>query len=159
MKKTAAGPSALKSLTARDLMSEAVLSLTENSVLEDALHLFIENHVGAAPVLDGNGKAVGVITKTDLARFDAARRGLSLSEARPPGKKGAHRNELVGTWMTPFVLSVDPDASLAEIAKLMVKNGVHHIFVSRDKKLIGVISGFDVLRVVSRALNAVKKGA
>jgi CBS domain-containing protein len=150
------GVAGLILLTAEDLMSKAVLSLTEGSLLQEAVHLFIENHVSAAPVLDTSGKAVGVITKTDLARFEAERRGLPISDERPPAKKGARGEDLVRSWMTPFVMTVAPDESLAEIARLMVKNGLHHIFVKKEKKLIGIISSFDVLRLVSRALNSEK---
>ena len=147
----------LKSLTARDIMSKAVLTLTENSLLQEAVHLFIENHVSAAPVLDLSGNAIGVITKTDLARFEGGRRGLPAEDGRPAAKVDKGGDDLVRSWMTPFVLSVDPDAGLAEITRTMVKNGVHHLFVKAEGKLVGVISTFDVLRFVSRSLNSAER--
>ncbi len=151
------GSARFKSLTAKDVMSKTVLSLAENSLLREAVHLFLENHVSAAPVLDDAGKAVGVITKTDLVRFEGERRGLPVSDKRPPTKKGARGEDLVRSWMMPFVLTVEPDDSLAKVVRLMVKNGLHHIFVKGEKELAGIISSFDVLRCVSRALNSDKK--
>ena len=144
----------LASLTAEDIMSTTVLSLYQEAPLDEAVQLFIDNNVSAVPVLDDAGKAVGVFTKTDLARFEGERRGLPSEEKRPKVAKGKKGKDFVKTWMTPFVMTVKPDASLPAIARTMVKNGLHHIFVKSGPDLIGIISTFDVLRFVSRSLNS-----
>ena len=73
----------LASLTAEDIMSNKVLSLHEDALLVDAVQLFNDNHLSAVPVCDEDGKAVGVFTKTDLARFEGERRGLPSDEKQP----------------------------------------------------------------------------
>jgi CBS domain-containing protein len=54
-------------------------------------------------------------------------------------------------WMTPVIFSVKPGTPITEIARRMVRYGIHHIFV-REKdhgNIIGVVSSFDILRYVA----------
>jgi len=61
------------SLTARDIMTEVVHTLNERATLDDALLLFDRSRVGALPVVDDSGRAVGILSVRDML---AAYRGL-----------------------------------------------------------------------------------
>ena len=137
---TIPSPSVLK---AYQVMSHPLFSAAPDNTLQEAAALFLEYNISAAPVLDGDEKAVGVITKTDLARHErdaAEKSGVGPADA-----------EQVRNWMTPTVFSVAENAGLDQVCREMVKNGIHHLFV-RDEgtgRLLGVISSFDLLKVLA----------
>lgn len=152
------------SVRAYQMMSHPLLTLREDDTLSAAERLFLDHGIGSASVVNAEGRAVGVLTKTDLIRH-----GRSWSERTGPGAispltleehpaAGGPRvaqppdREPVSAWMTPLFLTVLPEATMAEVARLMVKHGVHHIFV-RDEvsgQLLGVVSSFDVVEEIDR---------
>ena len=117
------------------LMSKPVESVRLKDTIRDVAYLFSEKNIGAATVLDGQGKPVGVITKTDLARFE----------------NKTDEEDTVEHWMTPVIFSVKPETPMEDIARRMVKYGVHHIFVrgKNGDPIVGVVSSFDILRKVA----------
>lgn len=50
--------------------------------------------------------------------------------------------------MTPTVFSVEPTASVEEVAGTMIRGRIHRLFVMEDKKLVGVISSLDLLVLI-----------
>src|SRR5205823_14228486 len=101
--------------------------------------LFTEKHIGAAAVVDGLGRPIGVITKTDIVRYEEERDGSRMFDKKDiprmndePKRSGFHLiedDEKVQTWMTPVIFTVKPSTSMKEIAQRMVRYGIHHIFV------------------------------
>jgi CBS domain-containing protein len=62
----------LLALTAGDLMAEAPVLLAEWMPLREAARLLLRHHISGAPVMDGGGVCVGVLTTTDFMRFTAS---------------------------------------------------------------------------------------
>lgn len=85
-----------------------------------------------APVVDEGGATLGVISSLDLLRFHA------------DGKDAAR----VCAWQicTYKPISVPLDASVAEVARLMVEAGIHHVVVQDGNALKGVVSSMDFVR-------------
>jgi len=85
-----------------------------------------------APVVDEGGATLGVISSLDLLRFHA------------DGKDAAD----VCAWQvcTYKPISVPPHASLAEVARLMVESGIHHVVVREGGAIRGVVSSMDFVR-------------
>ena len=73
----------LLALTAGDLMSRDLVLLTENMPLREAAHLLLENQIGGAPVVDAQGKCVGVVSATDFLRL-AEKRNDVTKPVSPP---------------------------------------------------------------------------
>ncbi len=73
----------LLALTADDLMTRDVVRLTEEMPLRDAARLMLENQIGGAPVVDRDGRCVGVLSATDFLRL-AFRRADVTKPASPP---------------------------------------------------------------------------
>jgi CBS domain-containing protein len=59
----------LQELTARDLMVQPVVMLPQDMPLRDAAHLLVRNRISGAPVVDGDGKCVGVLSAGDFVRL------------------------------------------------------------------------------------------
>ena len=51
--------------------------------------------------------------------------------------------------MTPIVLSVDEDTPVRDIANIMMREHLHRIFVTQDSKITGIITTYDMLKLVS----------
>lgn len=167
-------PTALFDLRARDLMRTEVACLSPEDTIESALQSFEELRISGAPVVDGAGRMVGVLTLSDVARpehtsgdrLETAPREFDLAEesegagdelpgevffAKEDYSVEVRGRELVSDWMAEEVLSVRPDAPLSEVCEAMVNQGIHRLFVTQGDKLVGVVSSFDVMRAVAQA--------
>ncbi|MBI4368804.1 MAG: CBS domain-containing protein [Elusimicrobia bacterium] len=157
----------LDAITAKNLMSTPLIEARTADTIRQLANLLLNKNISGVPVLDPLDNLVGVITKTDILRYERHRLG-SRSHAktmRParPGDTLEHiaesdsltetEEDLVEHWMTPHVLGVGAQASIYEIAKAMSLHQVHRLFVrdERTGKLCGVITTFDILRHLAEA--------
>lgn len=69
--------------TAGDLMSRAVVLLTEQMPLREAARLLLDNRIGGAPVVDAKGKCVGVLSTVDFLQSAVNRNDLMQATAPP----------------------------------------------------------------------------
>jgi CBS domain-containing protein len=96
--------------------------------------LFLERGISGAPVLDEQGRLVGVVTKSDLL-VDGLERGR--------GEGGV----TVGDVMTPLVRALGDDATIGDAVTLMAEETIHMIpLVTAQGEVVGVVSALDVLR-------------
>jgi len=143
--------------TARGLMTKNPVSISEHATLQDAAAFLTTRNISAAPVINDAGRPVGVLSRTDIIRFSSGvpeapqMLGDFINEAKRLSNP-THRNSVsVRQAMTPVVLSVDLDASLAEVCEKMLVGKVHRLFViDVDGTLVGVISALDVLRCLTQ---------
>lgn len=128
-------------LTVRDLMSNALDSVTPDASLHDALSKMNRAGFRHLPVVDA-GKLVGIITERDLR---LAVNSPVLDEDLTP--RETVLNELtVGECMTPDPQFVSPDAAAHEVADLLSLNKFGAMPVVKDGALIGMISYVDYLK-------------
>jgi CBS domain-containing protein len=73
----------LLALTATDLMSRNVVQLPEHMALRDAARLLLQNQVGGAPVVDKDGRCVGILTAIDFLRLAGKHNGETRPGVRP----------------------------------------------------------------------------
>ena len=91
-----------------------------------------ERHLTWAPVTEGGGAILGVISAADLLRFHA--------EERDP--------DAVRAWQmcTYRPITVPADSDLVETARSMVLRNIHHVVVSEGGAIAGVLSSLDFVR-------------
>lgn len=141
------------------VMTRNVVCVKQFLSVEALTSLFLERGFSAAPVVDDNGKPVGVVSKTDLLREVQDR---ADTEERVPDRRVRRQEErvelglgfqitriaraTVGEIMTPIPLTLSEDAPLSEAAALITLGGVHHLPVVRqDGKVVGILSALDVV--------------
>ena len=112
-----------------DLMQAPVMTTTPSQTVGRVRKVMTEKHVSCMPVVDPGGMPLGIVTSTDLL--------APGSDARP-----------VSQVMTRSVYSVPPYAEIALAAQTMRRHHVHHVVVVDEKKVVGILSSFDVLRIV-----------
>jgi CBS domain-containing protein len=151
----------LNAQMATDLMSSNPISLRHDASVHEAIATLIDRNFDAAPVIDDNGRAVGVVTVTDILVHDreyvrylktgdmTPRSDLETVGRRLPEDFGIEivDRTSVEEIMTPTVFTVSPDDSAAFVIRKMLELNVHHLFVADTAGvLIGVISTCDILR-------------
>ncbi len=159
----------LANLKASEIMTSPVTTVHIWDSIHDVAKIFVENNISSAAVVDMEGVPLGVITKSDLARYDLERANLVVAEkdknplrarktSEDVDRNGFHvepEEVTIEHWMTPAFFDVHPTTILAAVVKKMVRNGLHHIFVTEGdkKKIKGIITTFDLLVVLERLLN------
>jgi predicted transcriptional regulator len=121
-------------------MSEVVSSLMQRHVrtidMDDTVPevegMFARERLSWAPVTNDDGEVVGVISATDLLRFHAS------------GKDAAPT--MAWQLCTYKPITVASDATLEEVARLMIARGIHHVVVKDAEKIAGVLPSLDFVR-------------
>ncbi len=121
-----------------EYMTTPVETVRIGESLVAANELFVGQGVSALGVVDDGGALKGVISRTDILHAAIYTHGETF---RVPDRP-------VEEIMKSPALAVSPDASVGEAAKLMLKNHVHRVFVTRDEKPEGVLSTRDLMRAV-----------
>ena len=153
----------MKDLTAKDIMTRDVIVVQDRMSLTELAGILMSNMVTGAPVVDDGGKLVGVVSATDVVRDTA----LEASSVRQESSYYLHGWEgeideeelrafrvveaagtLVRDIMTPVIFSVSESASMAEMADAMIGGRIHRLIVTRDDKVVGIVTTLDVLRAV-----------
>lgn len=109
--------------------------------------LMADHHISAVPVLDAEGKTVGVVSEADLLlRTEAAgdEPGDWSTGSRHRRAK-AHAETAQGLMSSP-ALTIEPSAPLAAAARMMRKGGVKRLPVVEGGRLVGILSRADVLK-------------
>jgi CBS-domain-containing membrane protein len=144
-------------LTARDIMTQEVVTIRPEASVEELAKLLEERLIGGVPVLDKNGMLVGVVTQSDLVQRS---RDLELPPAlnildlhlflEMPSHFKRRLEKLLGDRvkdvMTGNPITVAPDTPVNEIASLMTAKGVHTLPVVEEGKLVGIVGKLDMIR-------------
>jgi CBS domain-containing protein len=158
----AAPTSAAATTEVRSIMSTNVQCVRADVSIETVAALLLERGISALPVVDEQGHAIGVISKTDLVRARSDDAGTEAATVRIRSAAfeyelgpGFHAERIAsataGEVMTPFAFSVPEDTPISRAAALMGYEGVHRLLVvSADNKVIGVVAALDVLSWMAR---------
>ncbi len=120
----------------RDHMDTEVYSLDPGTEILDAVGFLLQHHVTGAPVIDGAGHLLGMLTEKDCLKLVAA----GADANRPRGT--------VADFMTTAVTSISPDTDVYYAAGLFLNQGFRRFPVVEAGKLVGAITRFDILRVI-----------
>ena len=117
--------------TLSDVMTKEVLTVEPSDTIGEAAEKMTNHGVGAVVVSDF-GRMIGIFTERDLMRAVAGR--VHSSEAR------------VREWMTADPLTLGPDATPEDAAKIMLDNGFRHVPIVDEGRPVGIVSIRDVAR-------------
>lgn len=123
--------------TVRQLLrakGNTVYAISSGATVFEALERMAAYDVGALMVMDGE-QLVGIFSERDYARKIILMGRIS-------------KDTLVGEVMTSELITVTPDATVADCMNLMTNNCVRHLPVLEDGKLVGVVSIGDVVKAI-----------
>jgi CBS domain-containing protein len=135
--------------TVDEVMAREVLAVRPDISLRTAAELMLEYAISGMPVVDEEGRLVGMLSKTDLVRHRIEDDVEASVELLPTGQHfmdGTTAEDV----MTRQVLTVPEGCSLAVAAKLMANAGVHRVpVVNETGALVGQLSTTDIVRWVA----------
>ena len=124
-------------------MDTKVPTLTPETQVMKAVDFLLHHQVTGAPVVDADGRLVGIITETDLLKLvTEGIRGDPPTEAT------------VAEYMTTDVITVPPTVDIYYIAGMFLANKFRRLPVVDGGKIVGAITRYDLLRVI-RTLSAI----
>jgi len=145
----------IRDLRVSEIAHEEWPTLGPDETVEGVIKLFAESGISGAPVVDG-GRLVGIVTEGDLIFRDADIKAPGfldiLGGLIPLGSWDEYRKEAlksaavtVDEVMTRELITISPDATLAEASTIMADKRVKILPVAEDDALRGIITRMDIL--------------
>ncbi|HMB52009.1 MAG TPA: CBS domain-containing protein [Thermoanaerobaculia bacterium] len=163
----------MRPITAADLMNPEVLTVREDWPVADLARFLIDNEISGAPVEAADGQLVGVVSLRDIVAYASGEDEPELDGGDDEAEEAADdtysefyaqgwdddewtqqdiddldlgdEELLVEDIMTPSVFSVSAEATVSEVANLMLNQHLHRVLVLTDGKPVGIISSSDLL--------------
>ena len=144
-------------MQARDVMVAPVVTVKPSATVQEVAKQFLERQISAAPVVDDNGKLVGIVSEGDLLhRVEAGterRRSWLLRAFTEADTLAAEyvksHGRKVSDVMTRTVITAAPETPLHEIATLLEKNAIKRLPILENGQLVGVVSRANLLQAVA----------
>lgn len=142
-------------LVAQDVMTREVVTIPNTATLRDAAEIFTAKHISGAPVIEADGKVVGMVTEADILDFDRREAAIPRTGAfgvfliSEEQLKKAYDDGLalsVEKLMARKVISATPHTPLTELMRLMVTKKINRIPIVDGNRLAGIVTREDVLR-------------
>ncbi|MCG8672934.1 MAG: CBS domain-containing protein [Pseudomonadales bacterium] len=153
----------LSSARIKDVMATEIIAVYEGWSVKRLADFFVDKQIAGAPVVAADGQLVGVVTVTDILKFDSAAAdtktiqvtvnhycniaaGTLTEEDIKQLNSRASTICTVNSIMTKDVIHVEEDIPIFQAAALMLKNDIHRLFVTQDNKVVGVVTSMDLLK-------------
>jgi CBS domain-containing protein len=146
-------------LVAREIMTTKIITVTPETAVSELAQILATANIGGAPVVDEEGRLLGVVTESDL--IDQTKKVHiptvvaildSLIFLERPDKMEKDIRKIAGTVVGDIYsknpVTVSEETPLDEIATIMAKKHVHTLPVMRDEQLVGVIGKGDIIRTL-----------
>ena len=155
----------MRKLRAKDIMTKNILKVREDWSVHRLAEFFAENSISGAPVTTEDGKLIGVVSLTDIIQ-----QGTLTEKDTPsyePHEYYRHiledrytREEIASLQikgepmftthdiMTPTIFKVNENRTVQEVADTLIRNRIHRVFVTRNEKVVGIISTVDMLKII-----------
>lgn len=146
----------------RDIMTMDVTKVHSGTNVSEIARLMTEHDVSGLPVVDENDRVLGVVTELDMivrnTRFKMPA-FLAFLDAiiylETPGRYRERVEHMLGTTareiMSEPAVTIGPDASIEELAELMVDRHMNPIPVVAADRLVGIVSRSDIIRLMAEA--------
>jgi CBS domain-containing protein len=144
-------------MRAHQIMTKHVITVGPDASIVDAAWLMLEHHISGLPVLDEDGKLIGIISEGDFIR----RSEIGTQRRHPrwlqffvgPGREAndfvRQSGRKVAEIMTHDPITVGEGTALEELVSLMEKHGVKRLPVMRGEKLVGIVTRANLLQAVA----------
>ena len=112
-----------------DIMSHPVITVSDDTKMEEAAVILRDMGCSGAPVVDKDGHIVGILSRRDFEKT----------------RKPKHMHSVVKAFMNRNVITISNDKSVIDAVKLMIKHDIGRIPVRKHDKIVGIITRSDVM--------------
>ncbi len=149
-----------RDVPARDVMTTDVVTFAPHEPIVEAMQRLVDNGVDAGPVVDDDGKVVGMLSTGDLIVQESALHAPTVINIlgglfELPGSRKKFEKELeqavavdVEDAMSPDPITCGPDDTVEAVATLMHDNDISRVPVVEDGQLVGIVARGDILRAI-----------
>ena len=159
--------SALAHTPVSEIMTKDVKTVYEGWSIRRLSQFFLKHNISGAPVVAADDELVGVVTQSDVLRFDSQKPDKETIEKVVERYCGPTQRELdqselnviqgkaldymtVNSIMTGMVITVDIEDTLEKAYQLIVDNNIHRLFVIDKGILVGVVTAMDILKSLNK---------
>ena len=146
-------------ITAKDIMTTDVITISPETEIAQAAKLLLENRINGVPVVNDAGELVGILCQSDLiiqqknipipSLFTLLDGFIPLTRSKKIDKEVEKiAATKVEDAMTANPVTINPDTGIEEVAALMVEKSYHTLPVVDADKLVGIVGKEDVLRTL-----------
>ena len=155
-------------MSAAQLMPRQPVTADPTMSARDIAKLLLERQISAVPVVDASGALLGIVSEGDLVRRRDVDRDdrrswwlqmLAEGEGLAPEFLAYLRSgdRLVRDLMTREVVTVEEEASLPEIARLLEEHRIKRVPILRQGRVIGIVSRADLVRALTHEKETAKR--
>jgi CBS domain-containing protein len=146
-----------RAMRAKDLMTTDVVTVRPEETIRHVAETLLRHRISALPVINQEGELVGIVSEGDLMRrvemgTERPRSWwldlIATPEARASEYVKSHASR-VQDVMTNDVITVDEDAPVSRIAALLEENRIKRVPVTKEGRIIGIVSRADLLRGIA----------
>ena len=112
-----------------DLMAKRVITSTPHQTVGHVRDMMARNRVHSTPIVGPDNEPLGIVTSTDLAR--------RVKDTSP-----------VSRIMSRDIVVVPAYNDVSVAARIMRKHKIHHVIVTHEKRVVGLISSFDLIKLL-----------
>ena len=117
------------SVKVEELMTKSVITAQPHQSVEHVRNMLERNSISSVPVVDSDGHPIGIVSLTDLVQ--------ELKPAAP-----------ISQIMTEKVYTIPQYDDTSIAARVMRNHKIHHVVVTHEQKVVGILSAFDLLKLV-----------
>lgn len=144
-------------MRAHQIMTFDVVTTSPEASVVHAVNTMLRRHISGLPVVDNKGKLIGIVSEGDFLRrgeisterrrsrwlsFLVGPAGLAEDFVKEHGRK-------VGEVMTRRVITVNEDASIEDVVRLMEKNHIKRVPVMRGESMVGIVTRSNLLQAIA----------
>jgi len=138
-------------------MTTDVVTVTKETTVAELARIFADRHISSLPVLDGAGNLAGIVTETDLVEQDKSLHIPTVisifdwviyleSDKKFEKELKKMSGRTVGDIYSPDVVTVSPEASVADVADIFSSKKITAVPVVEGGKLVGIVARIDLIR-------------
>lgn len=144
--------------TVKEIMVKEVIAIQKDASVEELSSLLIENKISGVPVVDKDGKLVGIATEGDLIikdsdlhfpRYFKLLDGIIYLDSLNKFKRNLKKylGTKVGDVMTTDIKTVKEDTPVSEAANLMIRHNINRLPVMDEKdNMVGIVTRADIVK-------------
>lgn len=148
-------------MKANDIMTVGAAVVHPDTTIAEAARIMLEHRVSGLPVVDAEGKPVGMVTERDLLRRAEIGTGTHrprwlewwLGSAERAENYVREHGRKVSDVMTKDVVCVEADTPAGEVVDIMERQGFKRVPVIRAGKVVGIVSRENLVLALSRQLD------
>jgi CBS domain-containing protein len=137
-------------MLASQIMRHEIVTISPEATLYDAAHTLLQYGFNAIPVVDDEGRLVGMVGLRDILRvpFPSGIDRMATRYEPLEAKAKLLRQTPIKRVMAKRIVAYPPDTPVEEILAAIINRGIHPIPIVADGRLIGIVGRHEIIRAM-----------